>query len=618
MISFLHTSCPPFLIYKNNSITVRLAVTGQEGELPSRIQLWCFPNNEPAVADMKQLLAEDGFSVYSGEAQLDPSYNQQSYAFRVFLPSGDCRWFSANGTSSYEPLCQDRFTVNLHESSSLWMRDQMFYQIMPDRFASSKIADDVFSTQFEPTMENLRDQRFHGDLKGITGKFDYLQSLGITGIYLNPVTSSARVHGYKCRDYYSVETEIGTEEDLVALIEEAHRRGMKIILDLPVNHVGDDHPYFDRDDLTGTGACHHRDSPYRHFFTFRKDESVHWHYDKELIKLDYSCRKVQNMMYRDDDSVIKHYLKPPFSADGIRLGSAHMLGGHGSANGNMVYIHEINVEAKKVNPECYLLCEHNYDAKPWLCNPNQQGDSTINLFGFYKPMIQFLSGRDLITGEKIRYAAEDFKAFVERYHCGIPHDRLCSLFNLVGNHDSSRIATVLNGNPQLIRIAFTMMYTWIGVPCVYYGDEIGLTGEKDVMARKPMDWNSARDGYKKLLATLAKFRHENRVITQGSMTVTHACGSLLIYERCFARNKTIVIINAGNTVTTADLSSNVDSLRIQQTLASFDENEATPKKGRYNVRGSLMMDNVRIMSIAELDKKNCVRVGPTSALIIQS
>ncbi len=617
MVELLHFSCPPFLTYKDSTITVRLAARGKNSVPPVKIELWCFPNNEPAVVEMKPILTMDRWSIYTGETLLDQSYNKQSYAFRIYFPDGNVKWFTSRKISINEPLTHERFTVNLHESASLWMRDQMFYHIVPDRFASSGISDENFASQMDATDENTMSSRYHGDIKGIISKLDYIVSLGFTGIYLSPVTDSSDILGTRCRDFYRIQQDLGSEDDLIRLIEEIHGRGMKIILDLPVNHVGDDHPYFDTGDLTGCGACRHENSPYRKYFTFRNGKAVVWKDDQHLVKLDYACDDVQKMMYRGDDSVIKHYLKPPFSVDGLKLGAVQMLGANGSAQSNMFYLHEINREAKAVNPECYIVNEHNHDAKPWLCNPIQQEDSALNVCGFYKPMLQYLSGRDYYTGDKIKYSAEDFKNFIERYHSGIPHDKLCSLFNLIGNYDTCRIASMLNGNPQLIRVAIAMMYTWVGVPCIYYGDEIGLTGSKQ-LSYKPMDWNNRKDVFKKLIVTLSKFRHENKVIIQGSLMITYANGGILVYERCYGRNKTIVIINSGNTVSTVDLTDNLESLKIQQLLADTDSQEKPPVSSKYSIKGSLMMDNIRIMSVLELDKNGKVRIGPTSALIIQS
>ncbi len=622
MVSFLHFSTLPFLIYKNNTITVRLAVIGQPSVLPVKIELWCYPNNEPTVVQMKKIMGFNKYSVFSGETLIDPSYNLQSYAFRVYLQEGDTKWVTSRKVSINEPLAHERFTVKLQESGSLWMRDQIFYQIFPDRFASSKIPDEEFDKQMDTTPENLLYKRFNGDLKGIMNKLDYIQSLGCTGIYLNPITESTEVHGYDCNDFFKVDPHFGTNEEFVELINEVHKRNMKVIISLPINHVGEDHPLYDVKDLTGKGACHHEDSPYRSCFTFRDGQPVYWKKVPHLVKLDYASPYVQDMIYKGEDSVIKHYLKRPYQVDGYHIASAHMIGSNGSAKDNMIYLHDINKVAKSINPECYMVCEHYYDAKPWLCNPSQQGDSALNLFGFYKPMIQYLSGKDYYTREPIKYSAEDFKNFIERYHTGIAYDTLCCLFNLIGNHDTRRIATIFNNNPQLIRIALTMMYTWIGVPCIYYGDEIGLTGEKDHNSRIPMDWTNEKEVFKKLIVTLAKFRQENEVMTKGTLAITFAKDTIVVYERCYQENKSIVIINSGNNVTTVNLTENLINFKIQESLALEDESktaeeEAKEKRGRYKLRGSLIMDNIRIMNVADLDANNSVRIGPTSALIIQ-
>ncbi len=607
MVTFHHFSCPPYLLYRDNTITVRLAITGEKSALPTEIQLWCYPSNEPAVVPMIRILEKDSFAVFSGEAVLDPSYNQQSYTFRALFPDGSFLWIASKLESINEPLAQDRFTVSLHESDCLWMREEIFYRIEPGFFASHTANDQEFSAGTGG-----------GTFQGIAGKLDYVSSMGFTGICLGSVLPAATPGGSGCLDYRETDPALGSAEDLAALSGELHRRGMKLIADLQMNHVSADHPWFDRQDRTGSGACHHEDSPSRKFFTFRDGSPVYWHDDNNLLKLDYSCRELQEIMFRSPDSVVASFLRPPLSADGLCLRSAHMIGGHGSANGNMYYLHEIFAAARKINPASCIICEHQYDARPWLSSALQQEESALNICGFYMPMFQFLTGLDFRTGKKIKYRAEDFREFIDRYHSGISHDKLCSMLNVVSTRETGRIAGMLKGNPQLIRVALTMMYTWIGSPCVLYGDEIGMAGDSADGAPLVMDWKITRDLYRKLITTLARFRKDNQVITKGTLAITHASGTILVYERSFDLHRTIVIINSGNSVSSVDLTRNVESLRIQEELSSFDASRPAPVKNRYNVRGSLIMDNIRVMSIGELDSRNKVSIGPTSALIIQS
>lgn len=619
MITFLHFPCQPFLTHQSEKIiNIKIAALGQASEQPLKVELWDYPNNEPAVTEMQQDLQTETFTIYSADIQNDPSCNLQSYVFRLHLPGNELKWLSSLKLSINEPLASERYNVNLNISSASWMQDQIFYQIFPDRFASSKVDDMDFALQYEPTPENLTKCRYQGDLKAIKNKISYLKKLGFTGIYLNPVLSSPSIHGFDVTDFSKVNPNLGTNDDLIELIKEVHEKQMKVILDLPAASVSSEYPMYDKKDETGCGACCHRDSPFRGCFTFNDGQAAACCFDSSQVKLNYASQKVQDMMYRDENSAIKKYLSAPYEADGLRLVGSHIIGSKGTSFDNHRYLKKIMRSAKDANPNCYIMGDHSYDARPWICLNENQEDGALNIQGFYKPMIQFLSGKDYYSQEDINYQGDDFKACIDRYHCGIPHDMLISMFNIIGNHDTHRIATLLRSNPQKIRLALTMMFTWVGIPCVYYGDEIGLTGGPYHEARLPMDWTSDKDVFKNLLLVLSKFRKNCECLRVGALRVTYGSGNMIIYERTYGWHKTIVIINRSNSITTADVNENLRDLNIQMKVMCniMEKGPSCHIKPENDIRNTIIMDNIRIMPYSELDKSGVIKIGPTSALII--
>lgn len=611
-----HFPCAPYIEQDKNG-TYRIRVSAY-GEFPIKAELWCHPNNEPCSIDMPIIIESGDARVYEAIYEVDRCRNYQYYYFK-FIFENDVIWFALKGQEHSEPLTDERFVFTLNRQTPSWIRDQLFYQIFPDRFASSKISDSAFASQFaqngETPVECVESAFYGGDIRGIIGKLDYIEKLGFTAIYLNPIFRAISVHRYDPLDFSSIDPRLGTNEDFDELCAEVKKRGLKIILDIPANQISDQSELFDRSDMTGCGACCHEDSPYRDCFTFENGKEAGGRPDAGAsVKLDYGSETVRRIIYEGEDSAITAPLSHECGIDGWRIDACHMIGEGGTAFKNHYYLTSIYNAAKKANPESFILGDHYYDAKAWLCTDRPQEDGAMNIQGFYKPVMAFLMGQDY-DGNKIKYAAEDLKRDVENYHSGISQEMLLNMFNQIGNHDTIRIATRCSNKKQMMKLAFAMMFTWIGVPCVFAGDEIGTKGLGGAMSRSAMDWNQTSMEFRNIIKIMSVLRKRNEALRAGAFRIVKAEGRVFVYERSLGNKKIVTIINAGSGIYTADLSANIKSMHIQNMIVCNESTDSYCELVPQKTRDAAIVDNIRIMPYAEVLDSPKIKIGPLSALI---
>ena len=341
-----------------------------------------------------------------------------------------------------------------------------------------------------------------GDLNGVTVKLDYLQQLGIGGIWLMPINASPSYHGYDTTDYYSINPEYGTLEDLKILIDEAHKRDIKVIMDLVVNHSSSEHPWFKE-------AASNPDSPYRSWYSFKpSDESVKmdnavgsgspWHNigDSKYLgifwggmpDLNFDEPRVREEMIK----IGQYWLEQ--GLDGFRLDAAkHIYGDFKSTvytpevqSANQAWWQEFRKGMNEVNPDAYLIGEV-WDSisviAPYL---DQALDSAFH-FDMADRLLNAISSE---TDPDFAFSLERAYRLYEKSSGGAFLDA-----PFLSNHDMNRVMTVLNGNIDHAKMAAAMLLTLPGTPYLYYGEEIGMKGAKpDEYIREPMIWYSDGDG----------------------------------------------------------------------------------------------------------------------------
>ena len=449
------------------------------------------------------------------------------------------------------------------------LRGGVMYQIFPDRFFEGRphpvmpFADRVYraNKQGEPYFwpneqgGQLNLDYFGGDFEGIRKKLGYLQELGVTWIFLNTIFEAHANHRYNTADYLNADPLLGTNEEFSRLCREARKRGIRIILDGVFSHTGSDSLYFNREGRYGQGGAYHDpNSPYRSWYDFDKKYPCGyrswWGFDTlpEVREDDpayqqFICGK---------GGVIDTWLSR--GASGFRLDVADELPDD--------FIESIRKAVKAHGPDCYLLGEVWEDAttkeaygvrRTYLLGKGLDG---VMNYPFRNAILSFLRGGSALS------SAEQLTAICEHY----PAPALHALMNHLGTHDTERILTALEDEPaegrdrywqsgrrlpkpkydhgiRLVRLAYAMLFTLPGVPCIYYGDEVGMQGYRDPFNRAYYDWDSTENRIKPLLRQLAKLRKECDAFWEGDFRVTRADGGLLQYRRTGPTETAEIAIN---------------------------------------------------------------------------
>lgn len=557
-----HAPTPDFLETTDKGYALSLQV-------PNEVKLeaaWIRsePDNEQFLSPMKEVSTDNIWTTYRGILRLDLSSDVTLYAFKL-LAGGRQAWLSEAGVTPYFPERDLHFRLNPTYQSASWVWSQVFYQIFPERFFDgdpvNNVQDGEYLYEGRPVVAKkwgeLPDRRqgprefYGGDLEGIRQKLPYLEDLGVTALYLNPIFESPSSHKYDTVDYLSIDPHFGTNKTFAKLCQELRARDMRIILDAVVNHTSERHAWFDRHgEYAEPGAYQSAGSKTRGFYTFTSDdpESYHgWYGVKTLPVLDYANPTLRELIYEKDDAILRSWLRPPYKIDGWRFDVLHMLGEGTGAKNNATYVRHFRSTLREENPQAYVLGEHFFEATKWL--QGDQEDAAMNYYGFTRPVTEFLAGVDYL-GHRIKLDAADLEYLFTRARARIPFDIQLSQFNLLDSHDTPRLLTLLNGDKDLLKIAVTLLFTYIGVPCVYYGDEVGMEGAHDPDCRRTFPWDEnewdkdLRAHYQQLI----KLRRNNKVLQEGAFLSLFAGGDIYAFARLLGNEIVIVALNRGEPV----------------------------------------------------------------------
>lgn len=424
-----------------------------------------------------------------------------------------------------------------------WVQDAVFYQIFPDRFAHS---GRVTGLNLQPWGDTPHFHRYMGgDLWGVIEKLDHIASLGVTAIYFCPVFQSASNHRYHTHDYYNVDPMLGGNDALRALIDASHARGLKVVLDGVFNHAS--RGFFQFNDLLEQGEA----SAYRDWFhvdgwpLIAYDDShpanyAAWWGNRALPKFNTNNPAVRDFLW----DVAEYWMRQ--GIDGWRLDVPNEIDDDS-------FWQEFRRRVKAINPEAYIVGEIWGDAHRWLAG--DQFDAVMN-YHFTRPCLAFFGAHTLDhpmnersgTG---RVDAMDAAAFAHRmaevsamYHPDIVRAQL----NLLDSHDTARYLTAVGGDHTAYRLALTFLMTYVGAPCIYYGDEIGLPGGPDPDCRRAFPWDETEWDHETLALTraLTAARHATPALRSGDFRVLHAHGEELVYARAQGDSQAVIAMNAGH------------------------------------------------------------------------
>ncbi|WP_448884796.1 maltodextrin glucosidase [Citrobacter telavivensis] len=560
MLNAWHLPVAPFVKQNKDQLTITLWLTGEN--LPQRVTLRAENDNEETALAMHKLRTPPSPGVTAWRAAIDLRSGQprRRYSFKLLWLDRQL-WFTPQGFSRFPPARLEQFAVDTPDSGPQWVADQVFYQIFPDRFARSSSRDAqqdkvyyhhaagqeiVLREWDEPLTAQAGGSTFYGgDLDGISEKLPYLKKLGVTALYLNPVFTAPSVHKYDTEDYRHVDPQFGGDPALMRLRLKTQQQGMRLVLDGVFNHSGDSHAWFDRHHRGSGGACHHPDSPWRDWYSFSPDGvALDWLGYPSLPKLDYQSESLVNEMYRGEDSIVRHWLKAPWNMDGWRLDVVHMLGEAGGARNNLQHVAGIAQAAKETQPEAYVFGEHFGDARQWLQADAE--DAAMNYRGFTFPLWGFLANTD-ISYDPQQIDAQTCMAWMDNYRAGLSHQQQLRMFNQLDSHDTARFKSLLGKDVARLPLAVVWLFSWPGVPCIYYGDEVGLDGDNDPFCRKTFPWQAEKQdaALLALYQRMAKLRHRIPALRYGGCQVIYAEDNVVVFLRVYQQQRVLVAINRG-------------------------------------------------------------------------
>jgi alpha-glucosidase len=555
----LHPQIEPWLVRTPQGCRLSLLVDRAEG-----IQAWlrCEPDNEALRLPMQRTGRAGQLHRFEAVLPWDGGNDPTVYSF-VVIEAGRQHWLAGDGPHARLPHRDQMFRVNRADTPPLWVREQVFYQIFPDRFCQGDPAIAVKTGEYAtgirrhgvvarpwgelPEAAQGGIEFFGGDLIGVRAQLDYLdRELGVTALYLNPVFTAGSNHKYDTEDYYHVDPHLGGDAALAALSADLRARGMRLVLDAVVNHTGVDHPWFNLHGVhDSVGAGTSAESPWRSWYSFDHRGQHHgWKGYLHLPVLDYRSPELRERVFGGSDAILRYWLRPPYQIDGWRFDVIHMLGeGSGSAN-NAQYVRAFRRAMREENPGSYVMGEHFSEATRWL--QGDQEDGSMNYYGFAHPVREWLAGQDLAY-LPAQLETRELTAWLDAARGRIPYDNQLAQLNLIGSHDTARFFTLVGASAAKMKLAATLLFAYPGAPCIYYGDEIGLEGGQDPDCRRCFDWdrshwNAALSEHYRTLVALRKARVELR---QGGYHALVADGDVFAFGRFVATSACVVVINRG-------------------------------------------------------------------------
>ncbi len=565
---------------------------------------------------MHKVQSKATFDYYEIEWQLtDETF---LYCFQIKKGNKLCYYNRCGVAKDYQPYYS--FMIVPGFSTPDWAKGAVMYQIFVDRFYNGDPKNDVEDReyiyigqpcqkveQWDELPKSMDVRRFYGgDLQGVMDKLDYLEELGIEVIYFNPLFVSPSNHKYDIQDYDYIDPHYGkivedggeilpewatdnisatkyqkrtgnkanleaSNKLFIKLVEEMHRRGMRVILDGVFNHCGSFNKWMDRERIYEQqkeyekGAFISQDSPYNSFFQFNNENPSAWPYNTSydgwwghdtLPKLNYeSSPKLEEYII----DIGKKWVSPPYNIDGWRLDVAADLGY--SNEYNHMFWKRFRKEIKEVKPDALILAEHYGDPTEWLMG--DEWDSVMNYDAFMEPVTWFLTGMEKHSDERrdeLCGNADNFVNTMNHFMASMLTSSLQVAMNELSNHDHSRFLTRTNHvvgrigtknskaaedgvNKAVMREAVVLQMTWVGAPTIYYGDEVSLCGFTDPDSRRTYPWGHQDKQMLKFHQEMIRIHKQEKPLKKGSLRILYWNDNVIAYSRFEGDDQIVIILN---------------------------------------------------------------------------
>lgn len=548
-------------------VTLRLRV---REELPQKVLLRLWADERETLTEMQVTGGQNGEWLYSAVVAM-PLNAQLVWYYFIAEKDGQRLYYSnqadrMGGAGQQTAVPTDiSYQITVYERGFRtpdWFKHSIMYQIFPDRFygvhengniPKKREEYTIHSDWYEPIAfaphpyENgpACNDFYGGNLKGICAKLPYLKELGVSVLYLNPIFDAYSNHKYDTADYTKIDPMFGTEEDFRALCRQAEALGIRVILDGVFSHTGSDSIYFNKYGNYGEGgAWRDRSSRYAEWYDFGNEPPGYtsWWGCSNLPNVKEMTPSYLEHILTDGDSVVKHWVRA--GAFGWRLDVADELPDE--------FIEILRREVKSTEKDAVIIGE------VWEDASNKESYSTLRRYLLGKELDSVMNYpfKDAAIAFLLGHlTAEDLNRRLESLRENYPKEVFYSLMNIAGTHDTMRIKSVLGEQIQTdsmsneekqnarltpcrettaierVRLMAFLQMTYCGVPCIYYGDEIGMQGLSDPFNRMPYTWRQIDPELQEYYRNLAKLRNENIFLRTGEIQTVYAHGGVYAYAR---------------------------------------------------------------------------------------
>ena len=505
---------------------------------------------------------------YTYETSLDTNDSRGLifYYFRIningqnIIYGNNSEFIGGRGQIYYNDPVSYQITIYENNAVPNWYKEGIIYQIFVDRFfngnESGKVLNPkkntfIYGDWYDKPMY-VKDSKgniarwdfYGGNLLGVIKKLPYIKSMGANIIYFNPIFDSPSCHKYDTGNYEEIDPMFGDEKTFKLLCEEADNLGIKIILDGVFSHTGSDSKYFNKyGNYDSIGAYQSLESPYYRWYRFNNypnDYESWWGFDN-MPNVDELNPGFIDYIVNRNNSIIEKWIRD--GASGWRLDVADELPDE--------FIKMIKSKLKSIKKDSVLIGEVWEDAS----NKISYSRRRKYLFGHELDSVTNYPVRQLIIDlvkQNIgtQYFVNKYTSLMENY----PKEYFYSTMNILGNHDTERILTVLENNYELLNMAVTIQMTLPGVPLIYYGDEAGLLGGKDPDNRRSFPWEKENIKTLNMYKNLAYIRNTENALKKGDIIFHQVNTNILCYIRSSLNEVIIVLVNLVEKIENYDLS----------------------------------------------------------------
>ena len=520
------------------------------------INLINFYNNQIEI-QMNEIGWSDSINnwIYEIEVDTNDSIGLIYYYFRVnyygqdIIYGNNIEALGGIGQVYFNEPVSYQITVYSKNNVPDWYKQGIIYQIFVDRFFNGQEDGKVLNPKkntfiygnWDDNPMYIKDMDgnivrwdfYGGNLLGVKKKLEYIKSLGVSVIYFNPIFDSPSCHKYDTGDYEKIDPMFGDEEIFKDLCNEAEKIGIKIILDGVFSHTGSDSKYFNKfGNYNSLGAYQSLQSPYYRWYRFNDYPDLYeaWWGFSNMPNIDELNPSYLDYIIRDDNSIVEKWIR--LGASGWRLDVADELPDE--------FIKILKKKLKEVDKDSVLIGEVWEDAS----NKVSYSRKREYLFGNELDSVTNYPLRQIILDLVRNYIGN--KSFIRRYLSlkeNYPKEYFYSTMNMLGNHDTERVLTMLNNSVELLKEAVVIQMTLPGVPLIYYGDEAGLTGGKDPSNRKSYPWGKENDEILEFYKTITAIRVAEDALKIGEIKFLDFNNGVLGYERFIDKDRIIILVN---------------------------------------------------------------------------